>query len=69
MNLLKLQAELKCPKGSFNSFGRYTYRSAEQILESLKPLLQKHELIKAIDDYFNSEWSIEYKDKYHEDCF
>ena len=43
-NLLKIQAELKCPKGSFNSFGKYKYRSAEQILESVKPLLQKHEL-------------------------
>jgi hypothetical protein len=38
----KIQAELKCPKGSFNSFGKYKYRSAEQILESVKPLLQKH---------------------------
>lgn len=43
-NLLKVQAELKCPKGSFNSFGKYKYRSAEQILESVKPLLQKYEL-------------------------
>lgn len=50
MNLLKLQAELKCPKGSFNSFGKYKYRSAEQILESLKPLLQKHELELVLSD-------------------
>ena len=41
--LLKIQAELKCPKGSVNAFGKYKYRSAEQILESLKPVLQKHE--------------------------
>jgi len=40
--LVAIQAELKCPKGSFNSFGKYKYRSAEQILESVKPLLQKH---------------------------
>ena len=40
--LSKIQAELKCPKGSYNSFGKYKYRSAEQILESVKPLLQKH---------------------------
>lgn len=39
----KIQAELKCPKGSVNAFGKYKYRSAEQILESLKPVLQKHE--------------------------
>jgi hypothetical protein len=50
MNLLKLQAELKCPKGSFNSFGKYKYRSAEQILESLKPLLLKHELQLTLSD-------------------
>jgi len=40
--LLEIQAELKCPKGSLNNFGNYKYRSAEQILESVKPLLQKH---------------------------
>jgi len=49
-NLLKIQAELKCPKGSFNSFGKYKYRSAEQILESLKPLLQKHESLLVLTD-------------------
>ena len=41
-NLLEIQAELKCPKGSINKFGNYKYRSAEQILESVKPLLQKY---------------------------
>ena len=41
-SLSKIQAELKCPKGSLNKFGNYKYRSAEQILESVKPLLQKH---------------------------
>ena len=40
--LLEIQAELKCPKGSLNKFGNYKYRSAEQILESVKPLLKKH---------------------------
>ena len=40
--LLEIQAELKCPKGSLNKFGNYKYRSAEQILESVKPLLAKH---------------------------
>lgn len=49
-NLLKIQAELKCPKGSFNSFGKYKYRSAEQILESLKPVLQKHEATLILSD-------------------
>jgi hypothetical protein len=41
-NLLEIQAELKCPKGSLNKFGNYKYRSAEQILESVKPILLKH---------------------------
>jgi hypothetical protein len=40
--LLEIQAELKCPKGSLNKFGNYKYRSAEQILESAKPILLKH---------------------------
>jgi hypothetical protein len=40
--LLEIQAELKCPKGSLNKFGGFKYRSAEQILESAKPILLKH---------------------------
>ncbi len=49
-NLLKIQAELKCPKGSFNAFGKYKYRSAEQILESLKPVLLKYEATLTLSD-------------------
>jgi len=49
-NLIKIQAELKCPKGSFNEFGKYKYRSAEQILESVKPLLDKYEALLFISD-------------------
>jgi len=37
--LLKIQNELKVPKGNFNSFGKYKYRSAEDILEAVKPIL------------------------------
>jgi len=48
--LSKIQAELKCPKGSLNKFGNYKYRSAEQILESVKPLLQKHGAILTLSD-------------------
>lgn len=40
--LMQIQQELKVPKNNFNSFGKYKYRSAEDILESLKPLLQKY---------------------------
>lgn len=41
--LTQIQNELKVPKGNFNSFGKYKYRSAEDILEALKPVLLKHE--------------------------
>ena len=40
--LKKIQAELKAPKGQYNSFGKYHYRSAESILEAVKPLLAKY---------------------------
>lgn len=42
--LTKLQSELKAPKGQRNSFGNYNYRSAEDILEAVKPLLDKYSL-------------------------
>lgn len=37
--LVKIQKELKAPKNQFNSFGKYNYRSCEDILEAVKPLL------------------------------
>ena len=40
--LIAIQSELKAPKNQFNSFGKYKYRSAEDILEAVKPLLKKH---------------------------
>lgn len=40
--LAAVQRELKAPKGQFNSFGKYKYRSCEDILEALKPVLGKH---------------------------
>ena len=40
--LIKIQSELKATKDLYNKFGGYYYRSAESILESLKPLLLKH---------------------------
>ena len=42
MSLLKIQSELKAPKNQFNSFGKYKYRSTEDILEAVKPLLLKY---------------------------
>ena len=40
--LIAIQSELKAPKNQFNSFGKYKYRSAEDILEAVKPLLFKY---------------------------
>jgi len=48
--LIKVQSELKAPKGQYNSFGKYSYRSAEDILEAVKPLLAKHGLSMTISD-------------------
>lgn len=42
MKLLIIQNEIKAPKGQFNSFGKYKYRSCEDILEAVKPVLFKH---------------------------
>lgn len=42
--LLSIQSELKAPKGQQNSFGHYNYRSNEDILEAVKPLLLKYNL-------------------------
>jgi len=47
--LQEIQQKLKCPKGQFNSFGGFKYRSCEDILESVKPLLDKAELILSDD--------------------
>ena len=48
--LLKIQTELKAPKGQFNSFGGYKYRSCEDILEAVKPLLKDNKVILTITD-------------------
>lgn len=41
-NLIDIQNELKAPKSNYNSFGKYNYRSAEDILTAVKPLLAKY---------------------------
>lgn len=48
--LLNVQTELKAPKGQFNAFGKYKYRSCEDILEALKPVLNKYKLAFFIND-------------------
>ena len=48
--IVAIQSELKAPKGQYNSFGKYNYRSCEDILEGVKPLLKEHNLALLIDD-------------------
>ena len=48
--LIKVQSELKAPKNQRNNFGKYNYRSAEDILEAVKPLLAKNGLSLTISD-------------------
>ena len=50
MKLVKIQAELKAPKNQVNSFGKYKYRSAEDIIEAVKPILFKYETALLISD-------------------
>ena len=49
-NLLSVQKELKAPKGQYNSFSKFKYRSAEDVLESVKPINVKHGLLLTLSD-------------------
>ena len=44
------QSELKAPKNQYNSFGKYNYRSCEDILEAAKPINKKHGLVLLLTD-------------------
>lgn len=48
--LIDIQNELKVPKGQYNNFGKYKYRSCEDILESVKPLCFKHGCMLTLTD-------------------
>lgn len=48
--LAGIQAELKAPKGQKNTFGGYNYRSAEDILEAVKPLCKKYGVTVTLSD-------------------
>lgn len=48
--LLAIQTKLKAPKGQYNSFGKYSYRSAEDILEAVKPLNAEQGVLLTITD-------------------
>lgn len=48
--LMKIQSELKAPKGNYNKFGKYSYRSCEDILEAVKPICKKYDSVLVISD-------------------
>ena len=48
--IIAIQSELKAPKNQYNNFGKYKYRNCEDILEAVKPLLQKYGLVQYITD-------------------
>lgn len=49
-SLIEIQRKLKAPKGQYNSFGKYKYRSCEDILEALKPLLAGEGVLLTLTD-------------------
>lgn len=48
--LINIQSKLKAPKGQYNSFGKYSYRSCEDIFEALKPLLVEEKVSLLMSD-------------------
>lgn len=48
--LMHIQQELNAPKSNYNSFGKYSYRSCEDILEAVKPLLAVQRCVLTISD-------------------
>ena len=48
--LAKVQTEFKSKKSRFNSFGKYYFRSAEDILEAIKPYLLKYGVTVTVDE-------------------
>ena len=63
--LIAIQTEIKAPKGQVNKFGNYNYRSCEDILEAVKPLLAKHNAtilitdeVKSVNEYIYIEATV-----------
>lgn len=48
--LMNIQRDLKAPKGQYNSYGKFNYRSCEDILEAVKPLLARENCLLLISD-------------------
>lgn len=49
-SLMEIQRDLKAPKGQYNSFGKYKYRSGEDILEAVKPMNAEKGLLLTLSD-------------------
>ncbi|GAG97894.1 unnamed protein product, partial [marine sediment metagenome] len=56
--LVEIQANLKAKKGQYNAFGKYHYRSCEDILEAVKPLLKAHDCVLTLSDTTHAIGSI-----------
>jgi hypothetical protein len=50
LKLMEVQSELKAPKNQYNTFGKYNYRSCEDIMEGVKPHLKKHKALLIVSD-------------------
>ncbi|WP_338061911.1 ERF family protein [Weissella diestrammenae] len=48
--LLAIQFDLRAPKNQKNDFGKFSYRSVEDILEAVKPLLKEQEVTLTLGD-------------------
>lgn len=48
--LLTIQSKLKAPKGQYNNFGKYNYRSCEDIVEAVKPILVEQNCLLTLSD-------------------
>lgn len=48
--LSKIQSDVKAPKGQFNSYGKYRYRSAEDIVEAVKPVINSYGYYLTLND-------------------
>jgi len=57
--LSKIQKEFKAKKSRFNSFGKYNFRSAEDILEALKPYNEKYNVYFKVDENYLGDAIIE----------
>ena len=57
--LSKIQKEFKAKKSRFNSFGKYNFRSAEDILEALKPFNEKYNVYFKVDEKYLGDAIIE----------